>query len=39
MRRIVLAATALVAAFTLPAAAWPPVCKPAFLYELTGICL
>lgn len=39
MKRLLAAATLAVFAVTGSAAAWPPVCKPAIFYELTGICL
>jgi hypothetical protein len=38
VRRYVLSAAALVAAFATSAAAWPPVCKP-LVYDLTGVCV
>lgn len=39
MKRILLAASTLVVTFAVQASAWPPVCKPAVFYDLTGICL
>lgn len=41
MRRLVvaLAATAAALALSAPASAWPPFCKPAIVYEITGICV
>ena len=41
MRRLAVLITTAAAALALaaPAHAWPPVCKPAVVYNLTGICL
>ncbi|HVF05307.1 MAG TPA: hypothetical protein VNA20_10730 [Frankiaceae bacterium] len=40
MKRLA-AVLAVAASFALagPAQAWPPFCKPAVVYDLTGICL
>lgn len=40
MKRLTAAlAVAASLALAVPAEAWPPFCKPAIFYDLTGICL
>ena len=39
MKRLAAALALATFALAAPASAWPPFCKPAIVYELTGICL